>query len=215
VQDASGAVVWGPQTLRVAQGELREQRVELPYDAVDLAVRVRDGAGRPVVGAKVTVTAGADASGTGAPGTVTGGKTRASGPDGLARFPDLYAERVQISVEHPEHAIAVLSDVVLPPDGAPLDVTLLPGLALTVRLRDAAGADVAADRVWAVIGQHTVSRDETPAVGNDLPAGALFGSYWTLANLPSQPVRLRARLGYRVVEREHDPRAGGVTIVVE
>jgi hypothetical protein len=204
VLDASGSVVWGPEELRIEPGETREVRAVLPFASVDLAVRVRDGDGRPVMGADVSVTAREARS----------GETERTGSDGIAHFPDLYAGRVEVAVEKAGFADSVLPDTGLPPAGVPLDVILLPGLDLTVRLRDASGRSVAADKVWAVIGGRVVSRDETPAVGNALPAGDLFGSLWTLHGLPAQPVTLRVRLAHRVVEQEHDARVPVVTVVV-
>jgi hypothetical protein len=204
VRDRSGAAVWGPETLNLQPGEARALRAVLPYTAVDLVVRVRDAAGRAVAGANVTVRGDPRA----------GGDTDPTRADGTVTFRGLYATRLQVVVEKPGFALGVLQDTGLPPSGVPLDVTLLEGRDLTVLVRDPAGASVAADRVWAVIGAHTVSREELPAVGNDLPAGALFGSQWTLTGLPDQPVVLRARLGQRVVELAHDPRGGVATIVI-
>jgi hypothetical protein len=205
VQDVSGSPVWGPETLRLRRGELRDVRAQLPYESVDLDVRVRDGNRLPLSGAKVTVTAGSGAV----------GNTGRTGADGIARFPGLYAGRVEVSVELSGYAISVLTDTGLPPTGVPLDVTLLPGLDVTVQVRSTTGETVAADKVWAVVGQRTVSRDETPAVGNALPPGALFGSQWVLAGLPDQQVVLRARLGQRIVEVAHDPRMPVATITVD
>ncbi|HTE05807.1 MAG TPA: carboxypeptidase-like regulatory domain-containing protein [Planctomycetota bacterium] len=234
VKDSTGALAWGPLTLTLQPGEVREVQAVLAHAPVDFVVHVADAEGAPLPGAYVEV--------------VWDGKDRGSAPStdarGLVTLHRVHADMLTLVVDKPDYVTRRLQDVAVARGGRPLEVVLEPGVQVHVLVRDAYGRPVQAQMVSAMLGDQRVGQsvlDESDTAAGTAAAGssgeAVAGlrgarasaktsgsvlappppadtSRWLLTDLPPGALVLQGLVGGRTFSQAHDSRVSQAELVV-
>ncbi|MEW6747810.1 MAG: sigma-70 family RNA polymerase sigma factor [Planctomycetota bacterium] len=195
LRDGVGSIVWREE-LVLAAGERREVEAVLSQRTRNLQGRVQDPQGnalpcisvlmqRPKSQRVLSFT-------TDETGSFSGG---------------LFADHVDVLAFGDGYAPVHLENVAVPPEGVPLVLTMDEGLSVRVLIRDAEGREAPADAVWVEVNGRRINEQS-----GDEPRDPK--SEWILEHLPETQLVLKAQVGGRVFDRNHDARAPEETVVV-
>ena len=134
----------------LAPGEWKTIELRVTKPSRSLKGRVRDAAGKPIETAYARIAQDAEAAGRrGACGLQFGATTDEEGRFTIA---GVFERTVHLAVEKEGYALLVQRDLALPPDGAELDLRLVAGCRIDVKVVDSAGTPLGDLDVTAEVG---------------------------------------------------------------
>jgi hypothetical protein len=188
-----GTVLYEAEAFSLEEGEHRLVEIEIASGARTLAGRVVDAGGGPLANAEVRVSV-----------SHGGRRTQRTGEDGGFRFEGLGSEAAALSARKLGFVELRIAGIVPPEPGveaAPLELRMVPGRSLWVRVIDPAGEPVEASRVECLSG------------GEPEPARLTDDGAWRIDALPDAAVRVRAHVGGKAYERRSE--ASEVALAIE
>lgn len=161
----------------LGDGEWRTVELKVTKTARSLRGRVRDAAGKPVVGAMAEIDSDPDSAGASAPWAMESHKlTAATDADGKFLLSGIFTNSVHFGVTKEGYVPIVQRNLVLPAEAVELDLRMQPGCRITAKVIESGGAPVPDLEVWAEVPGYPNVRGDLKDPGTyvfaDLPCDA-------------------------------------------